>query len=127
MGIVYLGEYLKGKEMIPTRVAIKKVLCNTDEDFNRAMKEVWPVKGLKHDGIVQYEDIFMEKLDAGRSNMCIVMEYFDEGDLAHYLQEMKNENKHLPQEQVLSYMEQLSAALVYIHEFVSILYIFINT
>jgi serine/threonine protein kinase len=112
MGRVYLAlDSNTGKD-----VAIKKVFCDSALEVNRAMAEVWPVRQLNHEHLVSYEDVFFEGDDAEKFVVCIVMEYFNMGDLHQEIQRRAQSGNHFDQIDALVMMQQITSGIAYLHE-----------
>jgi hypothetical protein len=68
-GTVYLAADTHNND----EYAIKKIICESDEDFNRAMQEVWPLRALKHENLVEMKSVFMHTEQ--ELYLCIVVIY----------------------------------------------------
>jgi NIMA (never in mitosis gene a)-related kinase len=97
-------------------VAVKKMVCETAEDLNNAMKEVWSVRSLQHENLVDFKDVFFESGNSGSHLMCVVMEYYSDGDLHQELQRRFEHKKYYSEQELLEMMKQLSAAVKYLHD-----------
>ena len=88
-----------------------KMSSLSDKDLKSAQKEAQLLKDLKHPHIVQYieslidDDIFI-----------IIMEYCEEGDLAHHVKRMRNKKEYFSEDLILNWFLQIAFALRYIHE-----------
>jgi serine/threonine protein kinase len=107
MGTVFLAE-----DATKTKVAVKKIQCDNHKEVNRAMKEVWPIRALVHENLVLINDLYMEE----GNNLCLVMEYFHEGDQSQFLKNRKQRGVPLSEQVVKSYFLQLASALCYLHQ-----------
>lgn len=96
--------------------ALKRVVCNSFDDANRAMEEVWPIRALKHENVVDYKDLFIEGIGDGTFGVCLVMEFYQFGDLDQYLKRRAQKKKYTPPGTVVSYLLQLASALDYLHK-----------
>lgn len=108
MGTVFLAEDTNTK----AKVAIKKIRCDNYKELNNAMKEVWPIRSLHHEHLVFVNDLYMEE----GNFLCLVMDYFEEGDLSQFLKKRKFRGVPLSEEVARSYFLQLASALQYLHQ-----------
>jgi hypothetical protein len=106
-------------QLTNTRMAIKKISCESTDDVNRAIHEAWPIRSLDHPNIVKYQNVFFEDDNYNNNNsnfnVCFVMELYVDGDLHHHLQKRLITRNYYKEEQVLSIMSQLASGLSYLH------------
>ena len=69
------------------------------------------MRDLNHPHIVRYIESFVEN-----DTFIIVMEYCEEGDLAHHIKRMSKKKEHFSEDLVLNWFLQIAFALRYIHE-----------
>lgn len=120
-GVVFLVENKKTKKM----VAMKRINSDSLETANSAIKELITIQKLnkKGDGIVEYIDLFLDqKKEFGNVLefiICVVMTYYNDGDLQDYINQFYNEEekgKFLPENIVKNFLSQLASSLGLIHE-----------
>jgi len=73
--------------------------------------EVELMKKLLHPNIVKYYDSFIED-----GMLIIIMEYCEEGDLAHTIKISKKENNYFKEEKILNWFVQILLAINDIHD-----------
>ena len=66
---------------------------------------------LNHCYVIKYLESFVKDKE-----VCIVMEYAEQGDLDKYLEKRKAEGRPLSEEQAIEWFIQLALGLKYIHE-----------
>ena len=71
------------------------------------------MQSLCHQYVVRYHESFLDPLN---ENVCIVMEYAENGELEKYLNTRKSNNNPLSEEEVLEWFIQLCHGLKYIHD-----------
>lgn len=77
-GTVYKAYYKATNQC----VAIKKVLCEDFDAANKAMREMFTIQKLKHPNLVEYTELFLDvDQDTGVVSVCIVMPFYEDGDL----------------------------------------------
>jgi hypothetical protein len=91
-------------------VALKKVNCDDTASLNQSMKEVTPMLKLSHENLVSYKDFYFSP-SGEEFSLCIIMEFYENGDLDHYLR-----HNEVSKELKLSFMKQLASGLNYLHE-----------
>ena len=88
MGCTYIAQRKRDNKTL----VIKQVVCQF-QHVNNALKEAKTLMQLKHAGVVEYEDFFLDEKtgDDGKRLVivCIAMEYCERGDLAIFLNEMR--------------------------------------
>ena len=65
-----------------------QVACSNSDDGNKALREAKILEGIDHTNIVAYVDVFLN-MDQGLLQVCTVMEFCENGDLAQYLGKTK--------------------------------------
>lgn len=102
--------------------ALKKIMCKTLEDANRAIKEAWPFKSLVHENLVLYEDMFLDveqNLGEFIFYVCYIMPYYKQGDL-HALLEGKQRSKpkkYLKPVVLANWIVQIAKGIEYLHNY----------
>ena len=76
------------------------------------MKEVEIMRDLKHQFIIRYYESFID----ADNNLCIVMEFAENGELEQYLNRRKQQGQPLSQDEVLEWFIQLCLGLKHIHD-----------
>mmetsp|Transcript_2359 Transcript_2359/g.4666 ORF Transcript_2359/g.4666 Transcript_2359/m.4666 type:complete len:551 (-) Transcript_2359:69-1721(-) len=85
-----------------------------DEEGKRAseaLREAEVLKALAHPNIIGYDDAFMVD-----SNLCIVMEYADGGDLAAAIARRREAGRKYHEREAMAIFAQLALALRHVHE-----------
>ncbi|CAD8080389.1 unnamed protein product [Paramecium sonneborni] len=77
-----------------------------------AICEAKIMKDLKHPSIIKYYESFFENI----SNLCIVMEYAEKGNLEQTLLEYKQNNEYLNETLIVDWFTQLCLAVKYLHD-----------
>ncbi len=80
------------------------------EDLDKAEQEAEVLAKLKHPNIVSYIDRFKDK----SGNLCIVMEYCDDGNLHKKI--YSTENDPYNEDQIIDWFVQITSALNHVHE-----------
>ena len=71
-GSVYLCNYKKDNKSY----ALKAILCYDINDANDSLKEVWGIRNILHENIIEYIDVFLHEHN-GSIYFCILMNYFN--------------------------------------------------
>ena len=100
------------------KYALKKIKLH---GIPRAEKEATQMElkllaSLRHPGIVGYKESFEVNVNSSRHALCIVMQLCDGGELAEFLEGVKNKRKRVPQHIVMNYFVQMTLALQYMHQ-----------
>jgi serine/threonine protein kinase len=115
-GTVYLVQDIK----TGIEYALKMIECADTNELNRAFQEVWPVKDIKHEGLVQYLDIFVHEdqdsiTGTNTTRFCILMEYYSEGDLLQLIESKYKSQSQFTEREIIEYMRQLTEGVRYLH------------
>jgi serine/threonine protein kinase len=112
-GTVYQGRDLSTNK----EIAIKRVVCSNINEANYALQEAIAIKNVKHSNIVEYNDVFLEDIGEGAWGICLVMEYYQKGDLSGLLKKRASgeKKKYVPVRTVVSYLLQIVSALEFLH------------
>jgi len=107
--------------------AMKKIRCDSIKEANAAIKEMHLVLSLEHDHMVSYEELFfdqskMQGLDLKGNPtefvdeyICIIMPYFVNRDLQHFLMKYKEQANWMDEQFILDIMLQLCDFFAYFH------------
>ena len=71
------------------------------------------MKTLNHPHIIKYIDSFIIEKD---ETLVIVMDYCEEGDLAHHISKKQKKKEHFPEKLILNWFLQILMALDFIHK-----------
>eukprot|EP00922_Rhytidocystis_sp_ex-Travisia-forbesii_P036119 GHVS01053600.1.p1 GENE.GHVS01053600.1~~GHVS01053600.1.p1 ORF type:complete len:1739 (-),score=232.38 GHVS01053600.1:433-5649(-) len=83
-----------------------------EKDKTLSMQEAELMKGLDHPNVVKCYESFIHN----DTFLVIIMEYCEGGDLSNVLEAYRNENKVLPECELIQWLVQLCEGLKYIHE-----------
>lgn len=99
-----------GKLCIIKQISLAKL---TPKEAKLTEQEATLLSRLRHPNIVSFWESFTAK-----SQLHIVMEYADGGDLDHYIKNYtkSNRGKEIPERQVLNLFVQISLAIKHIHD-----------
>lgn len=94
--------------------ALKKVQLGrlNDKEKLNALNEVRILASIEHPNIIEYKEAF---IDEPSSNLCIVMEYGDNGDLYERIVKQKERRMYLPENHIWKYFIQIVKALSHLH------------
>eukprot|EP00817_Percolomonadidae_sp_ATCC50343_P002589 CAMPEP_0117422632 /NCGR_PEP_ID=MMETSP0758-20121206/3442_1 /TAXON_ID=63605 /ORGANISM="Percolomonas cosmopolitus, Strain AE-1 (ATCC 50343)" /LENGTH=459 /DNA_ID=CAMNT_0005205387 /DNA_START=26 /DNA_END=1405 /DNA_ORIENTATION=+ len=108
---------------------MKRMRCESVEDANKALNEMNAVIRLSHKNMVHYEELFFDQVitmgldnegnpvEDGEDFVCIVMPYYMNNDLEHFIKEYKKINKkNIPESMVLDITRQIVDFVAYFHE-----------
>ena len=118
-----LNQLAKGGQGTTSRVrrkrdnsvwVLKESFVDSTKAGNAALREAKTLQALNHPHINRYHDVFLHQDDA-QLVVCMVMEYCEGGDLAHYLIAFKRHNMIVEPDRVLRWMQQMSSAIAYLH------------
>jgi serine/threonine protein kinase len=99
-----------------TELALKQIPCEDDNEINKAMQEVWPIRFLQHDNLVQYKSVFVHAVQGVMSrSLCIIMPYYSGGDLHQLIQTRNEYQQRFSESELVNYMNQLLSAVEYLH------------
>jgi serine/threonine protein kinase len=93
---------------------MRQVACTGSDDGNKALREAKMLQAISHSNIVAYMDVFLN-MDKGLLQVCTVMEFCKNGDLAMYLGKTKDAGKKIEQKVAANWMYQIADALCYLH------------
>ena len=108
-GIVYKAKNLRTNEI----VAIKKINKIKLEKKKRKniLSEAYLLKKLKNKNIISLKSFFFEN-----SNLYIITEFAEKGDLQKYIKTQKKKNpKNLCEKKIWQFAHQIFSAITYIH------------
>ena len=84
----------------------------TDQEKRETFNEAVILKKLNHPNIIKFKEVFLQRKP--KESLNIVIEFADGGDLAEKIKEQNN--KPLPESQILDYITQIYLALQHIHK-----------
>ena len=84
--------YLARNKRTFKQLVIKVIECMTDEDAEDVDKEIEFMSRFSHPFIVMLEERFTD-----RDNICIVMEYCENGDLSGLIKQYKKRGTYMPE------------------------------
>merc|ERR1711976_105508 len=89
-GSVYLAENRNDGQVC----VLKKVECNDESEANKAFKEALALQELQHPYVCGYREFFVtwDKEDSAMF-VCIVMNYYENGDLSAILKQKREKNE----------------------------------
>jgi serine/threonine protein kinase len=76
------------------------------------MKEFYTIKSLKHKNLVEYYEAFIDVIEEDMF-FCILMEYFELGDLENLMKEAK----YLSLDDYLKIFKNIAEGIEFLHEF----------
>lgn len=111
-GSVYLVEHLIDKK----QYVLKKVECNDEQEANKAFKEAMALQELRHDFICGYKEFFVTwDKEEEAMFVCIVMNFYEMGDLAKVIKTKRNKNEKFDEMVLKKWLGQMLEALVFVH------------
>lgn len=113
-GSVYLVE---PKNDTKRKYVLKKVECNDEGEANKAFKEAMALQELRHPFVCGYREFFVT-WDKEESAMfvCIVMNYYEFGDLAKVIKTKRQKNECIEEMIIKKWLGQMVEALVFVHK-----------
>lgn len=96
---------------------LKKVECNDENEANKAFKEAMALQELRHEFICGYKEFFVtwDKEEAAMF-VCIVMDYYEMGDLAKVLKTKRQKHERIDEVILKKWIGQMLEALVFVHK-----------
>lgn len=94
--------------------ALKKVKLGSlnSKEKENALNEVRILASINHPNIIEYKEAF---IDEPTSNLWIVMEYGENGDLYERITKQKERKMYLPESHIWKYFIQIVRALTHLH------------
>lgn len=122
-GVVYKVIDLEDKQSTtdkPNYKAMKKIKCDTDQEANQAIQEVWYIRNLKHENLTSYDDMFLEFVEDENTkelsfNVCFVMPYYKDGDLDSLIMKRRQQRKFFSVHRCIGYMLQIAKGIEFLH------------
>jgi len=112
-GSVFLVEHKVDKK----QYVLKKVECNDEGEANKAFKEAMALQELRHQFICGYKEFFVTwDRDECAMFVCIVMDYYEMGDLAKVLKTKRSKQENIDEMILKKWMGQMIEALVFVHK-----------
>eukprot|EP00911_Craspedida_sp_UC1_P002656 UC1_evm1s1954 len=95
---------------------LKKVECNDESEANKAFQEAMALEQLTHQYICGYREFFVN-WDKQEETMyvCIVMDFYETGDLENVLKQQRAKEKALPEPILKKWFGQMVEALHFVH------------
>eukprot|EP00048_Salpingoeca_helianthica_P016729 m.233895 g.233895 ORF g.233895 m.233895 type:complete len:638 (-) comp19339_c0_seq1:78-1991(-) len=111
-GSVFLCE----DKVTHNKYVMKKVECSDESEANKAFKEATALEQLSHQYICGYKEFFVswDKLEE-TMYVCIVMEYYETGDLENVLKQQRAKETPLPEQILKKWFGQMVEALAFVH------------
>eukprot|EP00052_Salpingoeca_macrocollata_P000060 m.18503 g.18503 ORF g.18503 m.18503 type:complete len:635 (-) comp10094_c0_seq1:49-1953(-) len=111
-GSVFLCEDKRNNE----KYVLKKVECNDETEANKAFKEAMALEQLSHKYICGYKEFFVnwDKVEE-TMYVCIVMDYYETGDLENVLKQQRAKEKPMPEQLLKRWFGQMVEALAFVH------------
>lgn len=82
-----------------------------------AAREAQVLHQLRHPHIVEFLAAFVDSSrDSSGSTLCLLMAFFEGGDLQHRLQKVRQECRRLQEPPALRWFDELCSALAYVHQ-----------
>ena len=111
-GSVFLVEHKGDKK----QYVLKKVECNDEGEANKAFKEAMALQELRHQFICGYKEFFVTwDREECAMFVCIVMDYYEMGDLAKVLKTKRSKQENIDEMILKKWMGQMIEALVFVH------------
>lgn len=112
-GSVFLAE----DKVTKVQYVMKKVECNDEIEANKAFKEAMALEQLTHQYVCGYKEFFVnwDKLE-DTMYVCIVMDYYETGDLEQVLKTQRAKETHLPEMILKKWFGQMVEALAFVHK-----------
>ena len=76
-----MGSYTPSKEYLIIINGKVKLFDVGEREKQNALNEVRIIASIQHPNIVSYKECFLETPNGSNPELCIIMEYADEGDL----------------------------------------------
>ena len=112
-GSVYLVEHRVDK----AKYVLKKVECNDESEANKAFKEAMALQELRHQYVCGYKEFFVTwDRDECAMFVCIVMDYYEMGDLAKVLKTKRTKQENIDEMILKKWLGQMIEAMVFVHK-----------
>lgn len=108
------GVVFKVRRVIDDQVFVMKRINISDmnlEERRTAAQEIRVMSRLSHPFIVAQRDAFLFNDDS----LCIVMDYYDGGDLGTVITRQREKDEYLPMEQTMAWFAGMCLAMQYLH------------
>ncbi|RNF26204.1 putative protein kinase [Trypanosoma conorhini] len=108
------GVIFKVRRVTDDAILVMKRIALADLDAEQrreAAQETHVMSRLHHPYIVAQRDAFLFK-----DSLCIVMDYYDDGDLAALITRQREKDEYLPMEQTLAWFAEVNLAMHYLHD-----------
>eukprot|EP00761_Pharyngomonas_kirbyi_P014669 gb/GECH01014699.1/.p1 GENE.gb/GECH01014699.1/~~gb/GECH01014699.1/.p1 ORF type:complete len:305 (+),score=61.60 gb/GECH01014699.1/:1-915(+) len=95
--------------------AVKRLFVHENEQKQLARWEINVHNAFNHDNVMPLIDHdFIEEPD--NSQALLLMPYYDDGTLSHWLAELERENRHIPERLILQIFQQICSAVQCLHQ-----------
>ena len=112
-GSVFLVEHRSDGQ----KYVLKKVECNDESEANKAFKEAMALQELRHQFICGYKEFFVTwDRDESAMFVCIVMDFYEMGDLAKVLKTKRLKHENIEEVMLKKWLGQMIEALVFVHK-----------
>ncbi|CAK8673061.1 unnamed protein product [Clavelina lepadiformis] len=96
---------------------LKKVECNDESEANKAFKEAMALQELRHQFVCGYKEFFVTwDKDECAMFVCIVMDFYEMGDLAKVLKTKRLKQENIDEVILKKWLGQMVEALVFVHK-----------
>eukprot|EP01059_Diplonema_ambulator_P013163 TRINITY_DN2368_c0_g1_i1.p1 TRINITY_DN2368_c0_g1~~TRINITY_DN2368_c0_g1_i1.p1 ORF type:complete len:387 (+),score=94.42 TRINITY_DN2368_c0_g1_i1:91-1251(+) len=110
------GKVYKVKRRADGKVLVLKMINCTDATYMKhAQTEVAVMRGLQHPHLAALVDHFVYQ-GTSHKYVCIVMPYYECGDLFAKFCQVRKANGKFPEQQLIKYTSQICSGLQYLHE-----------
>ncbi|XP_067940119.1 serine/threonine kinase-like domain-containing protein STKLD1 [Watersipora subatra] len=112
-GSVFLVQRLdNGKQYV-----LKKVECNDEGEANKAFQEAMALQELQHPYVCGYKEFFVTwDEEVAAMFVCIVMEYYKNGDLDRVLKQRRISKQPIEELILKKWLGQIVEALIFVHK-----------
>ena len=98
------------------KFVMKKVECNDEAEAEKAFKEALALETLSHEYICGYRELFVNwDRDEATMFVCIVMDFYEAGDLDNIIRKQRAKEAPLPEKVLKKWFGQMVEALAFVH------------
>eukprot|EP01147_Barroeca_monosierra_P001697 gene1697-4821_t len=98
------------------KFVMKKVECNDEAEAEKAFKEALALETLSHQYICGYRELFVNwDRDEATMFVCIVMDFYEAGDLDNIIRKQRAKETPLPENVLKKWFGQMVEALNFVH------------
>ncbi|KAL0481324.1 inaC [Acrasis kona] len=105
-----------------TEKVMKQIVCQSADHATVALNEAWQVRDLKHNNMVQFDDLYLteHKKSEEEKNyvVCFIMPFFKRGDLLQLIKaksQTRTKSNYFPIVKIKKYLHQLAEGLAFLH------------